>query len=102
MFSQLARFAAKVVAAVGERRRFAAARAELKAMSDLQLADLGIRRDQIDDYIAGMLTRPAVPPAPRRRTPTLRLVSDRSDAPKDTGRVERCFDPLCCPDRRAA
>lgn len=65
------------------RRRLAAARdaSALRRLERAHLADLGIRRDQIDAYVRGELQpEPALPPmhlpaeAPRRLRPVLRVI----------------------------
>lgn len=101
MFDQLIRFVKRSVAAYQESQAFTAARAELKRMSDTQLMDLGIRRDQIDDYLAGWRNSAkatATPMRPRKAKPVLRLVVDQATAEKS----RKGPPDLCCPDRQAA
>ena len=69
------------------RRRDAA---ELMTYDDTLLRDLGISRDQIQDYVAGRLVRDDVPGPARRPRPTLELVvSNRTDC-------RRIEEPDCC------
>lgn len=74
-------------------RRFRAWRArraairELSAMSDAQLWDLGIERDQIAPYVRGALARPA-PPSQWRASATIIAFPSRC--------AIRCADPMCC------
>lgn len=58
-------FQRNIIAPLQRQRRRRAAIADLEAMTDHLLADLGISRDDIPDVVEGLMSRDALPAAPR-------------------------------------
>lgn len=70
LFRGARRFIAKLVTGVRQARLQAAAVSELAAMDDRLLADIGIRRDNIEAAVAGLMSRQAAAEAaPVRSVP---------------------------------